>query len=70
MDKDKKVLVLGAADVGKSALIVQFINHKFREGEKEENDSYRKQLEVEGEQFMIEIIEASVSFCSLPYIPV
>jgi len=49
--KDYKIVVLGSGGVGKSALTVQFVQNIFVEKyDPTVEDSYRKQVEVEGTQ--------------------
>lgn len=49
--KDYKIVVLGSGGVGKSALTVQFVQNIFVEKyDPTIEDSYRKQVEVEGTQ--------------------
>ena len=49
--KDYKIVVLGSGGVGKSALTVQFVQNIFVEKyDPTIEDSYRKQVEVDGTQ--------------------
>ena len=52
--KDYKIVVLGSGGVGKSALTVQFVQNIFVEKyDPTIEDSYRKQVEVDGTQVII-----------------
>lgn len=54
------ILVLGSGGVGKSALTVQFVQGIFVEKyDPTIEDSYRKQVEVEGQQCMLEILDTA-----------
>lgn len=54
------LLVLGSGGVGKSALTVQFVQGIFVEKyDPTIEDSYRKQVEVEGQQCMLEILDTA-----------
>lgn len=64
------ILVLGSGGVGKSALTVQFVQGIFVEKyDPTIEDSYRKQVEVEGQQCMLEILDTAgtVSWISSKY---
>lgn len=53
-------IVLGSGGVGKSALTVQFVQGIFVEKyDPTIEDSYRKQVEVEGQQCMLEILDTA-----------
>eukprot|EP00121_Abeoforma_whisleri_P004519 Awhi_evm1s4086 len=55
-----KLVVLGAGGVGKSALTVQFVQNIFVEKyDPTIEDSYRKQVEVDGQQCMLEILDTA-----------
>jgi len=55
-----KIVVLGSGGVGKSALTVQFVQNMFVEKyDPTIEDSYRKQVEFEGEQYMLEILDTA-----------
>eukprot|EP01126_Amoeba_proteus_P013460 TRINITY_DN1572_c0_g1_i7.p1 TRINITY_DN1572_c0_g1~~TRINITY_DN1572_c0_g1_i7.p1 ORF type:complete len:203 (+),score=36.60 TRINITY_DN1572_c0_g1_i7:28-609(+) len=55
-----KVVVLGSGGVGKSALTVQFVQGIFVEKyDPTIEDSYRKLVEVDGSQFMLEILDTA-----------
>jgi len=55
-----KLVVLGAGGVGKSALTVQFVQGIFVEKyDPTIEDSYRKQVEVDGDQYMLEILDTA-----------
>ena len=54
--KDKRVLVLGAGGVGKSCLTAQFVQNVWIESyDPTIEDSYRKQVNVDGRQVMLEM---------------
>lgn len=58
--KDYKIVVLGSGGVGKSALTVQFVQNIFVEKyDPTIEDSYRKQVEVDGTQCMLEILDTA-----------
>jgi len=53
-----KVVVLGSGGVGKSAITVQFVQGIFVEKyDPNIEDSYRKLVEVDGDQYMLEILD-------------
>merc|ERR1711862_664818 len=55
-----KIVVLGSGGVGKSALTVQFVQGIFVEKyDPTIEDSYRKQVEVDGQQCMLEILDTA-----------
>eukprot|EP01089_Gocevia_fonbrunei_P011278 TRINITY_DN2446_c0_g1_i1.p1 TRINITY_DN2446_c0_g1~~TRINITY_DN2446_c0_g1_i1.p1 ORF type:complete len:189 (+),score=42.11 TRINITY_DN2446_c0_g1_i1:143-709(+) len=55
-----KIVVLGSGGVGKSALTVQFVQGIFVEKyDPTIEDSYRKQVEVQGSQVMLEILDTA-----------
>jgi len=57
---DYKIVVLGTGGVGKSALTVQFVQGIFVEKyDPTIEDSYRKPLEVDGDQYMLEILDTA-----------
>ena len=57
---DYKLVVLGSGGVGKSALTVQFVQGIFVEKyDPTIEDSYRKQVEVDGQQYMLEILDSA-----------
>ena len=57
--KDYKIVVLGSGGVGKSALTVQFVQNIFVEKyDPTIEDSYRKQVEVEGTQVSHELYDS------------
>merc|ERR1712010_282001 len=57
---DYKIVVLGSGGVGKSALTVQFVQGIFVEKyDPTIEDSYRKQVEVDGQQCMLEILDTA-----------
>jgi len=58
--KEYKIVVLGPGGVGKSALTVQFVQGIFIEQyDPTIEDSYRKQVEVDGQQCMLEILDTA-----------
>jgi len=58
--KEYKLVVLGTGGVGKSALTVQFVQGIFVEKyDPTIEDSYRKQVEVDGNQCMLEILDTA-----------
>ena len=58
--RDYKIVVLGSGGVGKSALTVQFVQGIFVEKyDPTIEDSYRKQVEVDGQQCMLEILDTA-----------
>ncbi|KAI7906859.1 small GTPase superfamily [Cokeromyces recurvatus] len=58
--KEYKLVVLGSGGVGKSALTVQFVQSIFVEKyDPTIEDSYRKQVEVDGQQCMLEILDTA-----------
>lgn len=64
--REYKIVVLGSGGVGKSALTVQFVQGIFVEKyDPTIEDSYRKQVEVDGQQCMLEILDTAgtVSEC-------
>jgi len=62
MVQEFKVIVMGAGGVGKSAISVQFVQGMFVEKyDPTIEDSYRKQVEVEGEEYMLEILDTAGS---------
>jgi len=55
-----KIVVLGSGGVGKSAITVQFVQGIFVEKyDPTIEDSYRKMVEVDGNQFMLEILDTA-----------
>eukprot|EP01124_Arcella_intermedia_P005347 TRINITY_DN13149_c0_g2_i1.p1 TRINITY_DN13149_c0_g2~~TRINITY_DN13149_c0_g2_i1.p1 ORF type:complete len:192 (-),score=43.26 TRINITY_DN13149_c0_g2_i1:128-703(-) len=59
-DNSTKVVVLGSGGVGKSAITVQFVQGIFVEKyDPTIEDSYRKMVEVDGSQFMLEILDTA-----------
>lgn len=60
MPTEYKIVVLGSGGVGKSALTVQFVQGIFVEKyDPTIEDSYRKQVEVDGQQCMLEILDTA-----------
>jgi len=58
--REYKLVVLGSGGVGKSALTVQFVQSIFVEKyDPTIEDSYRKQVEVDGQQCMLEILDTA-----------
>ena len=55
--KEYKIVVLGSGGVGKSALTVQFVQNIFVEKyDPTIEDSYRKQVEVDGAQVRLRLM--------------
>ncbi|KAH3760661.1 Ras family protein [Pelomyxa schiedti] len=55
-----KLVVLGSGGVGKSAITVQFVQGIFVEKyDPTIEDSYRKQIEVDGQACMLEILDTA-----------
>ena len=64
--REYKIVVLGSGGVGKSALTVQFVQGIFVEKyDPTIEDSYRKQVEVDGQQCMLEILDTAGTVSSL-----
>jgi small GTP-binding protein len=60
MTETYKVVVLGSGGVGKSALTIQFIQGNFVEKyDPTIEDSYRKQVEVDGKACMLDILDTA-----------
>jgi Ras-related protein Rap-1A len=60
MMREYKLVVLGSGGVGKSALTVQFVQGIFVEKyDPTIEDSYRKVVEVDGQQCMLEILDTA-----------
>lgn len=58
--REYKLVVLGSGGVGKSALTVQFVQGIFVEKyDPTIEDSYRKQVEVDNSQCMLEILDTA-----------
>jgi len=58
--REYKIVVLGSGGVGKSALTVQFVQGIFVEKyDPTIEDSYRKLVEVDGAQYMLEILDTA-----------
>lgn len=58
--REYKLVVLGSGGVGKSALTVQFVQGIFMEKyDPTIEDAYRKQVEVDGQQCMLEILDTA-----------
>merc|ERR1712048_569367 len=58
--REYKIVVLGSGGVGKSALTVQFVQGIFVEKyDPTIEDSYRKQVELDGQQCMLEILDTA-----------
>jgi len=58
--KEYKIVVLGSGGVGKSALTVQFVQGIFVEKyDPTIEDSYRKTVEIDGQQCMMEILDTA-----------
>merc|ERR1712098_626041 len=57
---DYKIVVLGSGGVGKSAITVQFVQGVFVEKyDPTIEDSYRKNVEVDGKQYLLEILDTA-----------
>eukprot|EP00993_Chasmostoma_nieuportense_P004156 NODE_4841_length_733_cov_46.927393_g4679_i0.p1 GENE.NODE_4841_length_733_cov_46.927393_g4679_i0~~NODE_4841_length_733_cov_46.927393_g4679_i0.p1 ORF type:complete len:231 (-),score=53.94 NODE_4841_length_733_cov_46.927393_g4679_i0:39-638(-) len=55
-----KLIVLGSGGVGKSALSIQYIQKKFvARYDPTIEDSYRKQMQVDGQDVMVEILDTA-----------
>jgi len=66
--REYKIVVLGSGGVGKSALTVQFVQGIFVEKyDPTIEDSYRKQVEVDGQQCMLEILDTAGTVCIYLY---
>lgn len=62
--REYKLVVLGSGGVGKSALTVQFVQSIFVEKyDPTIEDSYRKQIDVDGQQCMLEILDTAGTVC-------
>jgi len=60
MVQEFKVVVLGSGGVGKSAITVQFVQGVFVEKyDPTIEDSYRKNVEVDGVQYLLEILDTA-----------
>uniref|UniRef100_A0A8C6FAJ3 Small monomeric GTPase n=1 Tax=Monodon monoceros TaxID=40151 RepID=A0A8C6FAJ3_MONMO len=58
--REHELVVLGSGGVGKSALTVQFVQGIFvEEYDPTIEDSYRKQVEVDAQQCMLEILDTA-----------
>jgi Ras-related protein Rap-1A len=58
--REYKIVVLGSGGVGKSALTVQFVQGIFVEKyDPTIEDSYRKQVEIDNQQCMLEILDTA-----------
>ncbi|CAD5124962.1 DgyrCDS13204 [Dimorphilus gyrociliatus] len=58
--REYKLVVLGSGGVGKSALTVQFVQGIFVEKyDPTIEDSYRKHVEIDGQQCMLEILDTA-----------
>lgn len=65
--REYKIVVLGSGGVGKSALTVQFVQEIFVEKyDPTIEDSYRKQVEVDGQQCMLEILDTAGTVSTIP----
>jgi len=65
--REYKIVVLGSGGVGKSALTVQFVQEIFVEKyDPTIEDSYRKQVEVDGQQCMLEILDTAGTVSIFP----
>src|SRR3978361_306748 len=60
MVQEYKIVVLGSGGVGKSALTVQFVQGVFVEKyDPTIEDSYRKHIEVDNQQYILEILDTA-----------
>jgi len=60
MVQEYKIVVLGSGGVGKSAITVQFVQGVFVEKyDPTIEDSYRKNVEVDGSQYLLEILDTA-----------
>jgi len=60
--KEGKILILGDTGVGKSAITVQFVSGIFVEKyDPTIEDSYRKQLEVDGKNILLEVLDTALN---------
>lgn len=67
--REYKLVVLGSGGVGKSALTVQFVQSIFVEKyDPTIEDSYRKQVEVDGQQCMLEILDTAGIYTIILYL--
>ena len=58
--REYKVAIIGSTGVGKSSLCLQFARNKFPENyEPTIEDYYRKQVSLDGEQIMFDIIDTA-----------
>lgn len=59
-DKDYKIVVLGGGGVGKSALTIRLVTDKFlNEYDPTIEDSYRKQVEIDGKTALLDILDTA-----------
>lgn len=62
--REYKLVVLGSGGVGKSALTVQFVQGIFVEKyDPTIEDSYRKKVEIDNEQCILEILDTAGTVC-------
>ena len=55
-----RIAIMGAEDVGKTTLATQFVKEFFVEKyDPTIEDSYRKQVEIDGQQCMMEILDTA-----------
>ena len=58
--KDYKIVVLGSGAVGKSSITVRFVQGIFLvKYDPTIEDSYRKQMEIDGQQYVLEILDTA-----------
>jgi small GTP-binding protein len=58
--KNYKLVVLGSGGTGKGALVVQYVQGIFVEQyDATIEDSYRKKVEIDGEECMLEILDTA-----------
>jgi Ras-related protein Rap-1A len=66
--REYKIVVLGSGGVGKSALTVQFVQGIFVEKyDPTIEDCYRKQVEINGQQCMLEILDTAGTVSFSPF---
>lgn len=54
-----KLVIVGGGGVGKSSLTVQFLNGYFMLGDPTIEDSYRKQVSIDGEDCLLDILDTA-----------
>lgn len=69
--REYKIVVLGSGGVGKSAITVQFVQGIFVEKyDPTIEDSYRKQVEFDGQQCMLEILDTAGTVINIYYMTI